>query len=90
MFEPGGVPVVWCPHYEVDIGDHVFPVEKYRLIKERLEASGALPVLICGRPSRPKLRTFSACTPGLTRPRSPRAHLRRMKNASSNSLSRPN
>ena len=42
MFEPGGVPVVWCPHYEVDIGDHVFPVEKYRLIKERLEASGAL------------------------------------------------
>ena len=42
MFEPGRVPVVWCPHYEVDIGDHVFPVEKYRLIKERLEASGAL------------------------------------------------
>ena len=42
MFEPRGVPVVWCPHYEVDIGDHVFPVEKYRLIKERLEASGAL------------------------------------------------
>ena len=42
MFEPPGVPVVWCPHYEVDIGDHVFPVEKYRLIKERLEASGAL------------------------------------------------
>ncbi len=42
MFEQGGVPVVWCPHYEVDIGDHVFPVEKYRLIKERLEASGVL------------------------------------------------
>ena len=42
MFEPGGVPVVWCPHYEVDIGNHVFPVEKYRLIKERLDASGAL------------------------------------------------
>jgi acetoin utilization deacetylase AcuC-like enzyme len=42
MFEPGGVPVVWCPHYEVDIGNHVLPVEKYRLIKERLEASGAL------------------------------------------------
>ena len=42
MFEPGRVPVVWCPHYEVDIGDHVFPVEKYRLIKERLETSGAL------------------------------------------------
>jgi acetoin utilization deacetylase AcuC-like enzyme len=42
MFEQGGVPVVWCPHYEVDIGDHVFPVEKYRLIKQRLEASGVL------------------------------------------------
>ena len=42
MLEPGGVPVVWCPRYEVDIGSHVFPVEKYRLIKERLEASGAL------------------------------------------------
>ena len=42
MFEPGRVPVVWCPHYEVDIGDHVFPVEKYRLIKEWLEASGSL------------------------------------------------
>ncbi len=42
MSETGAVPVVWCPHYEVDIGDHVFPVEKYRLIKQRLEASGAL------------------------------------------------
>ncbi len=42
MIEPGGVPVVWCPQYEVDIGNHVFPVEKYRLIKERLEAAGAL------------------------------------------------
>ncbi len=42
MLEPGRVPVVWCPEYEVDIGDHVFPVEKYRLIKQRLEASGAL------------------------------------------------
>ena len=42
MIEPGGVPVVWCPQYEVDIGNHVFPVEKYRLIKQRLEAAGAL------------------------------------------------
>ncbi len=42
MLEPGGFPVVWCPRYEVDIGNHVFPVEKYRLIKQRLEASGAL------------------------------------------------
>ena len=42
MLEPGGIPVVWCPRYEVDIGNHVFPVEKYRLIKERLDAAGAL------------------------------------------------
>ena len=42
MLEPGGIPVVWCPRYEVDIGSHVFPVEKYRLIKERLDAAGAL------------------------------------------------
>ena len=42
MLEPGGIPVVWCPRYEVDIGDHVFPVEKYRLIKQRLEVAGTL------------------------------------------------
>ena len=42
MLEPGGIPVVWCPRYEVDIGSHVFPVEKYRLIKERLDAASAL------------------------------------------------
>ena len=42
MLEPGGVPVVWCPRYEVDIRSHVFPVEKYRLIKERLDAASAL------------------------------------------------
>jgi len=42
MSESGGVPVVWCARYEVDIGSHVFPVEKYRLVKERLDASGVL------------------------------------------------
>lgn len=36
------VPIVWCPRYEVDIGNHVFPVEKYRLVKERLDAGGVL------------------------------------------------
>jgi len=29
MLEPGGVPVVWGPRYEVDIGSHGIPVEKY-------------------------------------------------------------
>jgi acetoin utilization deacetylase AcuC-like enzyme len=28
--------VVWSPHYEVDIGAHVFPTQKYRLVRERL------------------------------------------------------
>jgi acetoin utilization deacetylase AcuC-like enzyme len=28
--------VVWSPHYEVDIGPHVFPTHKYRLVRERL------------------------------------------------------
>jgi acetoin utilization deacetylase AcuC-like enzyme len=42
MQPSGEVPIVWCPRYEVDIGDHVFPVEKYRLIKERLDAAGTL------------------------------------------------
>ena len=36
------VPVIWCPFYEVDIGQHVFPVNKYRFVKERLEADGLL------------------------------------------------
>ena len=42
MQPTGGVPIIWCPLYEVDIGKHVFPVEKYRLIKERLDAAGVL------------------------------------------------
>ena len=42
MQPTGGVPIIWCPRYEVDIGNHVFPVEKYRLIKERLDAAGVL------------------------------------------------
>jgi acetoin utilization deacetylase AcuC-like enzyme len=31
---------VWSPDYEVDIGDHVFPTAKYRLIRERLLETG--------------------------------------------------
>ena len=34
--------VVWSPEYEVDIGPHVFPTLKYRLVKERLVADGTL------------------------------------------------
>jgi len=34
--------VIWSPEYEVDIGPHVFPTLKYRLVKERLIADGTL------------------------------------------------
>lgn len=34
--------VVWSPDYEVDIGPHVFPTRKYRLVRERLLAERAL------------------------------------------------
>ncbi len=34
--------VVWSPHYEVDIGPHVFPTHKYRLVRERLLRNGLL------------------------------------------------
>lgn len=40
---PGGagLPVVWSEKYQVDIGEHVYPTEKYRLVRERLLESGA-------------------------------------------------
>lgn len=34
--------VVWSPEYEVDIGLHVFPTRKYRLVKERLVEEGTV------------------------------------------------
>lgn len=36
---------VWHPAYEVDIGKHVYPTEKYRLVRGRLEEGGLLPEL---------------------------------------------
>jgi acetoin utilization deacetylase AcuC-like enzyme len=36
------VPVVWHRAYEVDIGPHVFPTRKYRLVRERLLAEGTV------------------------------------------------
>lgn len=32
--------IVWSPRYEVDIGAHVFPTRKYRLVRERLVDDG--------------------------------------------------
>ena len=34
--------VVYDPSYEVDIGPHVFPTLKYRLVRERLLADGII------------------------------------------------
>lgn len=42
MTEPSPCPVIWSPHYEVDIGAHVFPTEKYRRVKEDLLSRGVL------------------------------------------------
>ena len=36
------LPIVWHPAYEVDIGPHVFPTRKYRLVRERLLAEGTV------------------------------------------------
>ena len=46
------LPVVWAPEYEVDIGPHVFPTSKYRLVRERLLEEGAVRSAQLGRPSR--------------------------------------
>jgi acetoin utilization deacetylase AcuC-like enzyme len=35
-------PVVWSPRYEVDIGPHVFPTAKYRLVRDALLSRGRL------------------------------------------------
>lgn len=32
--------IVWSPDYEVDIGAHVFPIVKYRLVRDRLLEEG--------------------------------------------------
>jgi acetoin utilization deacetylase AcuC-like enzyme len=34
--------VVWSPRYECDIGAHVFPTSKYRLVRDRLLATGVV------------------------------------------------
>ena len=35
-------PVVWSPRYEVDIGAHVFPTRKYRLVRDLLLERGVV------------------------------------------------
>lgn len=36
------LPVVWSPDYEMDLGRHVFPTEKYRLVRARLVEEGMI------------------------------------------------
>ncbi len=38
----GSFPLVWSPSYEVDIGSHVFPTAKYRLVLEALLEAGSI------------------------------------------------
>lgn len=38
----GAFPLIWSPRYEVDIGPHVFPTVKYRLVREALLQRGCL------------------------------------------------
>lgn len=38
-----GLSVAWHREYEVDIGEHVYPTEKYRLVRRRLSEEGLLP-----------------------------------------------
>jgi acetoin utilization deacetylase AcuC-like enzyme len=43
---PGLRSVVYSPQYELDLGGHIWPTAKYRLIAERLAARGLLPPLV--------------------------------------------
>lgn len=36
------IPIVYAPGYEVDIGPHVFPTRKYRLVHDRLLSEGTI------------------------------------------------
>jgi acetoin utilization deacetylase AcuC-like enzyme len=36
------LPIIWHAAYEVDIGAHVFPTRKYRLVRDRLIAAGTI------------------------------------------------
>lgn len=50
MTPPSTLPVVWHEAYEVDIGPHVFPTRKYRLVRDRLLAEGTISAADLVRP----------------------------------------
>ncbi len=45
------IPIVYSPRYFADLKGHVFPIEKYRLIVERLEAEGILGEVVEPQPA---------------------------------------
>ena len=36
------LPIIFHPEYEANIGQHVFPTQKYRLVRDRLLSEGAV------------------------------------------------
>ena len=36
------IPIIYSESYYVDIGDHVFPTSKYRILKKRIDSDGSL------------------------------------------------
>ncbi|MDJ0767031.1 MAG: histone deacetylase [Myxococcota bacterium] len=45
------LPVIWHEGYEVDIGSHVFPTTKFRLVRDRLASEGPIADLAIERPT---------------------------------------
>jgi acetoin utilization deacetylase AcuC-like enzyme len=41
MPDSENLPLIWSPEYEVDIGPHVFPTAKYRLVRKALLENGS-------------------------------------------------
>ncbi len=50
---PQSLPVIWHEAYEVDIGPHVFPTRKYRLVRDQLVHEGTITEadLVCPKPA---------------------------------------
>jgi hypothetical protein len=50
--------LIYSDGYYLPIGEHVFPAEKYRRIRDRLIASGVAEAAIFSSPNRLPIRTF--------------------------------
>ncbi|MCX7717529.1 MAG: histone deacetylase [Candidatus Sumerlaeaceae bacterium] len=66
MEDSTGKPLVYSPRYEVDIGPHVFPTRKYRLVRDNLIACGdAGPSDFVEPPPATRDELLTVHTPGL-------------------------